>query len=186
MPWKNGKGTTRELLIEPEGALFPRDPFLWRLSSAPIRESTVFSQFPGYARLLMVLTGEGLQINGTPLLPLQMLSFSGDEITEAKLASSEVLDLGLIYDPKRVRAAMKSVEIEKKTKLDLSVDPGECLLVLWNKGAGKIKAVGATHPVAEGDLVRIENHAQVSLFGEMASQVICIRVVFLQNSKHGI
>ena len=59
MPWKNGAGTTAEIAIEPAGADFREGKFAWRLSSARIEDENQFSQFPGYDRILTVLSGEG-------------------------------------------------------------------------------------------------------------------------------
>ena len=55
VPWKNGQGTTREILRHPsEGA-----DFLWRLSIAEVGQSGPFSAFPGYQRIIMLLRGDG-------------------------------------------------------------------------------------------------------------------------------
>jgi uncharacterized protein len=55
MPWKNGGGTTSEILIEPPGADMAN--FDWRVSTARIDEASDFSRFPGVDWTLIVLSG---------------------------------------------------------------------------------------------------------------------------------
>src|SRR6516164_1536547 len=59
MPWKNGQGATREILVHPEGASL--DGFMWRISMAQVNAPGAFSVFPGCDRILCV-------VNGGPLL----------------------------------------------------------------------------------------------------------------------
>lgn len=55
VPWKNGQGTTREILRQPEG----NGAFDWRLSVADVVQSGPFSEFPGYQRVITLLEGDG-------------------------------------------------------------------------------------------------------------------------------
>ena len=55
MPWKNGGGTTSEILIAPPGAHMAS--FDWRISMARIDQDGDFSCFPGVDRTLTVLSG---------------------------------------------------------------------------------------------------------------------------------
>ena len=76
MPWKNGAGSTTELVIEPPGATLAGG-FHWRVSMATVAESGPFSSFPGYDRTLLLLEGQGLELehgpHGRVLLPGQQL-----------------------------------------------------------------------------------------------------------------
>jgi environmental stress-induced protein Ves len=57
MPWKNGGGATRELARHPaEG------DFDWRLSVAEVAESGPFSEFPGVDRIIVLLSGAGMDL----------------------------------------------------------------------------------------------------------------------------
>ncbi|MFZ1469514.1 MAG: HutD family protein [Paracoccaceae bacterium] len=81
-PWKNGRGTTIEMLrIDREGQL------LARLSRATVIEDGPFSVFPGIARNLTVLTGAGFRLLGPGLDlrcdPLIPVAFSGDALVTA-------------------------------------------------------------------------------------------------------
>jgi len=59
MPWRNGLGTTIELLKQD----LPEDGgFAWRLSMAEVTTDGEFSNFSGYDRTLLLLVGKGLII----------------------------------------------------------------------------------------------------------------------------
>ena len=52
-------GTTTQLAISPEGAVYANRDFLWRLSSATVElEHSDFTPLPGYHRFLAVLEGK--------------------------------------------------------------------------------------------------------------------------------
>lgn len=77
-PWKNGRGTTVELLHlrDPAGAT------LLRLSRASVVEDGPFSLFPGIERNLTVLSGPGFRLTGPGIdlgcKPLVPVAFPGD------------------------------------------------------------------------------------------------------------
>lgn len=80
-PWKNGGGSTREVLSWPPGAGF--DDFDWRVSIASIAASGPFSVFAGVDRTIMLLDGDGVRLQGPDVdhrldAPHQPFAFSGD------------------------------------------------------------------------------------------------------------
>ena len=75
-------GTTTQLAIAPEGAVYADRDFLWRLSSATVElEHSDFTPLPDYDRLLAVLDGEiKLKIDQDepfPLAPGKVVAFDG-------------------------------------------------------------------------------------------------------------
>ncbi|MEV0703581.1 HutD family protein [Saccharopolyspora sp. NPDC050389] len=62
-PWRNGRGTTRELWAEPAGA-----DVQWRLSLADLTEDGPFSRFDGVERVFTPVDGGGfeLTVDGRP------------------------------------------------------------------------------------------------------------------------
>ncbi|WMC09787.1 HutD family protein [Oceanimonas pelagia] len=96
MPWKNGGGTTCELLRLPaEG------DFAVRLSTARVGQNGPFSCFPGIDRVLMLLEGDGVELamaSGTRVLkrPFEPIAFSGDEPVHCRLLNGECLDFNLM------------------------------------------------------------------------------------------
>jgi environmental stress-induced protein Ves len=84
MPWRNGRGSTTELAVEPPGAAL--DAFDWRLSIAELRGSGPFSTFPGYDRIIVQLDGPPMTLThgSDPPTALEQLvphAFSGDDET---------------------------------------------------------------------------------------------------------
>ena len=82
-PWKNGQGTTQEILVWPPSS----DSFIWRLSLADLKESGAFSLYPEYNRILVVIEVApiGLDQSGSHYeLPLMTpLAFDGGTPTYA-------------------------------------------------------------------------------------------------------
>lgn len=75
-------GTTTQLAIAPEGAVYVDRDFLWRLSSATVElDHSDFTPLPDYNRFLAVLDGEiRLKIDGDepfPLAPGKVVAFDG-------------------------------------------------------------------------------------------------------------
>ena len=97
MPWKNGGGVTDEITRVPaEGA------FLWRASLAHIAASGPFSDFGGYRRIMVLLSGGGLLLkfgNGDSR-QLQRsgdwLQFDGAVPTHCDLLGGPCVDLNLM------------------------------------------------------------------------------------------
>ena len=87
-PWKNGGGVTTELAMSPPGAGL--DDFDWRVSLASIAEDGPFSQFPGVDRTLVMVAGDGVQLDVgdervvlSPSEPL--VEFAGEDPVHATL-----------------------------------------------------------------------------------------------------
>jgi environmental stress-induced protein Ves len=79
--WKNGGGSTRQLLAYPPGASL--DSFAYRVSVAEVDSDGPFSHFAGVDRSLAILEGDGLalmngaQLFGTLLAGQPPLAFDG-------------------------------------------------------------------------------------------------------------
>lgn len=89
MPWKNGQGSTTELVVEPPGAAL--DAFDWRLSIAELRGSGPFSTFPGYDCVIVQLDGPPMTLTHGAEAPVALVqlvphAFSGDDETACALA----------------------------------------------------------------------------------------------------
>lgn len=108
--WKNGKGETLQIAIDPPNAEVAKNNFSWRISSATVTAANLFSSFSGYERQLVVWQGSGLKLNHTPLLPNSPITFSGEtEIQCELLGVDAVIDLGVIYNKEKMQAKL-SVE----------------------------------------------------------------------------
>ncbi len=97
-PWKNGGGITHEAIRVPAGG----DSFRWRLSVARIDRSGPFSDFAGYNRTMVLLQGNGAELQfarGAPRLLRQvgdLAQFDGALATHCELKNGPCVDLNLM------------------------------------------------------------------------------------------
>lgn len=93
-PWKNGGGVTRTLAVDGQAAV-PR----WRVSIADIQQDGPYSRFPGYDRVSVVLSGQGVALHGEgaalDLLPGVPTAFAGDLALQSRLLDGPVRVLNL-------------------------------------------------------------------------------------------
>ncbi len=102
--WKNGRGTTCEVAICPDGATL--DDFVWRASMAEIATDGAFSYYPGVDRTLVLLGGAGMeldlrlqpdaQIHHALREPFKPFGFSGETPLEATLVDGPTHDFNLM------------------------------------------------------------------------------------------
>ncbi len=168
MPWKNGKGQTAQIALGPRGASFPEN-FLWRMSSAQVNSNDPFSNFEGYDRLLMVTQGTGLSLNGSHLLPLQVISFAGETAIQAELLEGPVVDLGVIFKRDSVRAEMQVLNLSDVSLLKLD---GDIHFVYCLRGKLSIRDL----EIHAEDSVRIENVSEIQLDGLNHSAYVLITI----------
>ena len=151
MPWRNGGGTTTEIVVAPE-----EGRFVHRVSIADVATGGPFSRFEGYDRHIMLLTGNGIRLDcgprGTIDLsePLAPQPFSGDWEVHGTLVDGPVRDFNLIVDRSR---ATSSLEVRALADPEsLAVAPGTTCLVYVIDGALQEAAAGDTL-IAEEPLV---------------------------------
>jgi environmental stress-induced protein Ves len=122
MPWKNGGGSTVEIVAEPEDATL--DAFDWRISMARVASDGPFSHFPDIDRTLVVLEGNGLvlTIDDNPPVTLDRhsapISFAGDIPTSARLVAGAITDLNVMT--RRGRYRHKVEHIARESSRDLA------------------------------------------------------------------
>ena len=107
VPWKNGGGSTREVLCWPPGS--DLDHFDWRVSIATIAADGPFSVFAGVDRHIMLLRGDGVRLEGEGVqhrldTPLEPFAFSGDAALRCALLGGESTDFNLMVRRVRGRA----------------------------------------------------------------------------------
>ncbi len=141
-PWKNGGGTTREIVCQPPGA--GMDSFDWRVSIATIAAAGPFSAFPGVDRVITLLDGAGVRLFGggidhsldTPGIPF---AFSGDVALGCELLGGASTDFNVMARRGRVLAEVRVLSAAE----DISAD---CGLLLAVRGAWQLGDV----PCASG------------------------------------
>jgi environmental stress-induced protein Ves len=96
-PWKNGGGTTRNILVSPARASL--DDFDWRLSLAQVDRDGPFSRFDNVDRTLVLLSGTmtlhepGRRIELVPGEPVQ---FPGERAVAATVSGGSTLDFNVM------------------------------------------------------------------------------------------
>ena len=127
MPWANGKGTSYEIASDRDG----EDRWSWRVAIAPVVLDGPFSALPGIDRELVVIEGNGmvLEVDGTSVECLlgQVVRFSGDEKTFARLIDGPVVDLGLMTVRGSVTGLMVVADVGAVVESDLLVAVGEAV-----------------------------------------------------------
>lgn len=102
-PWRNGFGTTRELVVFPV-----REHWHWRLSVAEISRDGPFSRFDDVERWFAVLSGNGvrLSIDGTEQTLTRASApvvFDGAALAQCRLVDGPTLDFNLMVREGRGR-----------------------------------------------------------------------------------
>ena len=106
-PWRNGGGTTRELLARPAG-----DAWQVRVSVADVVADGPFSAFPNVSRWFAVIDGAGVvvAVDGVEhrcVSGREPLAFAGDADTRSRSIDGPTRDLNLML--RGVRGAMQVV-----------------------------------------------------------------------------
>ena len=113
-PWKNGGGSTREIACWPPGAGF--DAFDWRVSIASIASSGPFSVFAGVDRIITLLDGDGVRLQGEGIdhrlaTPLAPFAFSGDARIDCTLLGAASSDFNVMTRRGRFRASLQVLRV---------------------------------------------------------------------------
>jgi environmental stress-induced protein Ves len=105
--WKNDGGWTTEIAREPADAAAD---FAWRISIADIESDGPFSSFPGVARELMLLAGNGIELDIDDAPPLrlterfQRVRFEGESRVECRLLAGPTRDFNVMTRRDSARA----------------------------------------------------------------------------------
>ena len=106
MPWANGRGTSYEIASDRNEA----GEWTWRLAMAPVNEDGPFSRIECVNRSLAVVDGAGMLLSvdrkKLQCLPMQVVRFRGDAITEATLTDGPILDINLMVRRKEADGEM--------------------------------------------------------------------------------
>jgi environmental stress-induced protein Ves len=145
MPWANGRGTSFEIASDRNEA----GEWAWRLAMAPVNEDGPFSRIECVNRFLAVVEGAGMLLSvdrkKLQCLPMQVVQFRGDAITEATLTDGPIMDINLM-----VR--------RKEAEGEMAIISNAGLL----NGASIVVAVGGSAQVKSGDsTIDLERHDSI-------------------------
>ncbi len=157
-PWKNGRGTTIELLHVTD----PAGNTLLRLSRASVVEDGPFSRFPGIERNLTVLTGKGFRLTGPGVNLrcdlLMPVAFPGDADVMATETNGQPSDDFNVMTARRLPGP--EVTVVRNQSL-----PGGGSLALYALGPCTVSG----ERLAAGDLLLTTEPAHISGDGSVIS-----------------
>lgn len=135
MAWKNGGGSTVELLTWPQGATL--SDFDFRISVATVAQDGPFSVFPDIDRTLALVDGEGLTLHlaGEPAIVIDdanpYASFPGETSIHATVNHGTTMDFNVMT--RRTRCS-HTFEVSHGTSYQV-VPRGEFTLLFLAEGA---------------------------------------------------
>jgi environmental stress-induced protein Ves len=155
-PWRNGAGTTQEVLRSP--ATGPQ--WHWRVSIATIEADGAFSDFSGYDRVLTPVDGPvDLDVDGTATRvgPGESIAFRGEAAVVATLVSGPTRDVNAMVQ--REWGTMRQSLLTDRGPRPVTAGPGEdvvvvCLGAAVATDAGPLSLLDAVH-LPPGGSVRL-------------------------------
>jgi environmental stress-induced protein Ves len=135
MPWKNGGGETREIIVSPAGATL--ETLDWRVSLATVAEDGPFSVFKGVQRTLCVIRGAGIQLQAGDRAPADLYvtsppyCFDGEVATNARLISGPIEDLNVMSRRGRFSHSVRRLVLNGTSVLDTNA---QALIVYCQRG----------------------------------------------------
>jgi len=164
-PWKNGGGTTTEIVASPAGAGL--GDFDWRLSIATVASDGPFSLFPGIDRTLTLIEGNGLAMAVDGAAPVTLtatsdpLRFPGDVPVSAALVAGPIRDFNVMTRRGRYE--------HRVSRHDLAagpvVPPGGGIRLVVSLGTGSLVLAGERLRLAFGDVVEIDDAPMTRIEG---------------------
>lgn len=124
VPWRNGMGTTRDVLTAPAGLAD------WQVSIADLERDAPFSDFAGMDRTFTIIEGPGVELTfgavAVPCPPLVPVRFPGGAAPACRLRGGPGRAFNVFADARRFRSRVAVLRLAPDTGLD--VPPGTTLL----------------------------------------------------------
>lgn len=178
MPWKNGGGETREIMVSPPGATL--DSLDWRVSLATVASDGPFSVFNGVQRTLSVIRGSGirLQVGDAPATTLlensKPYAFDGEAETSATLIDGAIVDLNVMTRRGRWRHTVKRLNWICDVELEANA---RVLIVFCQRGKLTCVAGNESDQLAIEDCAVIDgNVSHISLHAAEPAEVLVIEL----------
>jgi environmental stress-induced protein Ves len=129
-PWKNGGGTTRELLCWPSQA-----DWSLRISVAEITRDGAFSAFPNVIRYFAVLTGQGLWLGDRPTVittDMQPIQFAGEIAPMCRLTNGPTRDLNVMARTGCTVLSFQMQSVDQQRPAVVDIAPGTNFIALFS------------------------------------------------------
>jgi environmental stress-induced protein Ves len=154
--WKNDGGWTTEIARDPAGD----GDFRWRISIADIESDGPFSAFPGISRDLVLLAGNGIEldIDGAPTLRLterfQRVHFDGEANVDCRLVAGPTRDFNVMARRDAVRAEVVARPLVGS--MVLFAETGVVWIAHALSGHAQARTDDESVALAAGDTLRID------------------------------
>ena len=125
LPWRNGLGSTVELLAETPNK---NEDFSWRLSIASVANDGPFSDFSGYDRTLLLLEGTGITLNKPNGIfkvlnsSLDYANFKGEDLIDATLHNGPIKDFNIMTLRSICTSSVTAINETSESLLNINAD----------------------------------------------------------------
>ena len=125
LPWRNGLGSTVELLAETPNK---NEVFSWRLSIASVANDGPFSDFSGYDRTLLLLEGSGITLNKPNGIfkvlnsSLDYANFKGEDLIDATLHNGPIKDFNIMTLRSICTSSVTAINETSESLLNINAD----------------------------------------------------------------
>ena len=125
LPWRNGLGSTVELLAETPNK---NEAFSWRLSIASVANDGPFSDFSGYDRTLLLLEGSGITLNKPNGIfkvlnsSLDYANFKGEDLIDATLHDGPIKDFNIMTLRSICTSSVTAIDETSESLLNINAD----------------------------------------------------------------
>ncbi len=181
--WKNDGGWTTEIARgRVDAADSPDDDFDWRLSIADIESDGPFSSFPGMDRDLVLIAGNGIELDIDEAAPLrldrrfQQVHFAGEQRVDCRLLAGPTRDFNVIV--RRGVLLAETVARPLTGSMLLFRGPGVRWFVHVLAGHATLQVDDTTIDAALGDSLILEPttaHARGVLTG--AGELVLVKLI---------
>jgi environmental stress-induced protein Ves len=125
LPWRNGLGSTVELLAETPNK---NEAFSWRLSIASVANDGPFSDFSGYDRTLLLLEGSGITLNKPNGIfkvlnsSFDYANFKGEDLIDATLHNGPIKDFNIMTLRSICTSSVTAIDENSESLLNINAD----------------------------------------------------------------
>ncbi|WP_416696186.1 HutD family protein [Candidatus Pseudothioglobus sp. Uisw_050_01] len=125
LPWRNGLGSTVELLAETPNK---NEAFSWRLSIASVANDSPFSDFSGYDRTLLLLEGSGITLNKPNGIfkvlnsSFDYANFKGEDLIDATLHNGPIKDFNIMTLRSICTSSVTAIDETSESLLNINAD----------------------------------------------------------------
>tara|TARA_B110000305_G_scaffold145147_1_gene161349 strand:- start:673 stop:1257 length:585 start_codon:yes stop_codon:yes gene_type:complete len=125
LPWRNGLGSTVELLAETPNK---NEAFSWRLSIASVANDGPFSDFSGYDRTLLLLEGSGITLNKPNGIfkvlnsSFDYANFKGEDLIDATLHNGPIKDFNIMTLRSICTSSVTAIDETSESLLNINAD----------------------------------------------------------------